>query len=140
MTTKAEGIRLRTFRIQAGLTQKDLARECGVSVSTISAAEGNGRGIRLSTLLKICKALNIRAEQLADEAGKRPEAPDTAGDATFQDLLARHQESERNLWLYLYGRLDFAGEEMFSPGPPGPMALGQQGGAPRARGRSRRKS
>jgi transcriptional regulator with XRE-family HTH domain len=140
MTTKAEGARLRTFRLQAGLTQKDLAKECGVSVSTISAAEVNGRGIRLSTLLKICKALNIRPEQLADESDKRPEAPEMVKDATFKDLLARHQESERNLWLYVYKLLDSPGEEMFSPGPSGPMALGRQGGTPRIRGRSQRKS
>jgi transcriptional regulator with XRE-family HTH domain len=139
MTTKAEGVRLRTFRLQAGLTQKDLARLCGVSVSTISAAEVNGRGIRLSTLLKICKALDIRPEQLADEPDKRQEVPETSRAAAFQDLLARHQESEKNLLEFLYELLDSSGGEMFSPGPSGPMALGQQGGTPRARGRSRRK-
>ena len=140
MTTKAEGVRLRTFRLQAGLTQKDLAKLCSVSVSTISAAEGNGRGIRLSTLLKICKALNIRPEQLAEEMGRVEENPETARVAAFQDLLAKFQESQRNLLLFLYDLPAPHGRERFSLGSSGSMALGGQTGTPRARARSRRKS
>jgi transcriptional regulator with XRE-family HTH domain len=140
MTTKAEGGRLRTFRLQAGLTQKDLAKLCGVSVSTISAAEVSRRGTRLPTLLQICKALNIRPEQLTEETGRLEEASEAARAAAFKDLLERLQESQKALLLFLYELLESCGGERFSLGESGSMVLGKQAGTPRVRGRSRRKS
>jgi transcriptional regulator with XRE-family HTH domain len=139
-TSKAVGVRLRMFRLQAGLTQEDLAKLCEVSVSTISAAEVSRRGIRLPTLLQICKALNIRPEQLTEEKDRLEESPETARAAAFKDLLERHQESEKNLLLFLYEVLESRGGERFSLGESGSVALGRQAGTPRARSRSRRKS
>ncbi len=120
------------------MTQYELAKKCGLSESTVSAAEIGRRGTRLKTIVQLCKGLNTSAEQLIQEAeGTESHSPDEASESNrslFKELLDRHQESERALWLFLYDCLDSrAGRGKPPPGQTDPA------GKPRARGRSRRK-
>ena len=124
------------------MTQKELAQLCGISESTVSAAEVGRRGTRLQTILRICKGLNIHPEQLTQETEKLEEASGSkTRAATFMELLENHQESEKKLWLFVFeclesrlGRQEFFLGEVYSATP------GKQAGKPRARGKSRRKS
>lgn len=51
------GIRLKKIRLQHNLTQKDMSREVGLSVSTISLIE-QGRSTTLESLIRILARLN----------------------------------------------------------------------------------
>lgn len=58
-------MKLKEFRIKAGLTQVDLAEKVGVRQSTIAMLEaGKNKLPRMETLLKICDALNCTVDEL----------------------------------------------------------------------------
>ena len=49
---------------ERGLTQSDLSRRCGVSQATLSRFLGGGRGINVTSLMKIASFLSIDMETL----------------------------------------------------------------------------
>ncbi|WP_049784351.1 helix-turn-helix domain-containing protein [Alicyclobacillus acidocaldarius] len=63
------GARLRSLRMAAGLTTKQLAEAVGVHQSFISQVENNASGIKLQTLESICDFLGISlAEFFSDHS------------------------------------------------------------------------
>lgn len=65
------GERMRIAREKRGMTQRELAREVGVSSQAISLIEnGTSKGLRPENLIAVCDALRIRPRWLA--IGKGP--------------------------------------------------------------------
>ena len=52
------GVILKEYRIEAGLSQEELAKRIKTTKSVISRIENHAKDIRLSTLEKFAKALN----------------------------------------------------------------------------------
>ena len=67
------GNRIKQYRINAGVSQKDLESESGVSVRSISRLE-QGASVQLESLIKILSALNLESniELLIPDQTKRP--------------------------------------------------------------------
>jgi len=61
---KAIGQRIRTARIDNGMSQEDLAYEAGIAVSNISDIELGKKDIRLSSFVHIIEALKISADEI----------------------------------------------------------------------------
>lgn len=61
---KQIGQRIRSARIERGMSQEDLAFESGIAVSNISDIELGKKDIRLSTLVHIIEALRISADEI----------------------------------------------------------------------------
>lgn len=65
------GLKISYYRHLAGLTQEGLAEAADISLSMISQIEANNRklikGITLTTLFKIARALNISPSKLLEE-------------------------------------------------------------------------
>jgi transcriptional regulator with XRE-family HTH domain len=71
------GARLQELRKRRGLTQRELARESGVSVSTIRNLEqGSQVATRLETVRKLAVALRVPTSRLANQDDGSPPAPD----------------------------------------------------------------
>lgn len=70
---KLIGDRIKQYRVNAGISQKDLENASGVSVRSISRLE-QGASIQLDSLIKILSALNIdkNIELLIPDQTKRP--------------------------------------------------------------------
>lgn len=70
---KLIGERIKQYRVNAGVSQKDLADESGVSVRSISRLE-QGSSIQLESLIKILSALNLESniDLLIPDQTKRP--------------------------------------------------------------------
>lgn len=69
------GERIKEYRINAAITQKELADKSGVSIRSISRFE-NGEDISLSYFIKILIALGIddRFDMVVPDQSKRPSA------------------------------------------------------------------
>lgn len=69
------GERLKNYRIDYPMTQKELADRSGISVRSISRFE-NGEDISLSAFLRILNALELdnRVDMLVPNLSKRPSA------------------------------------------------------------------
>jgi len=136
MSSKSVARDLRVLRLQRGLTQKELAQLCGLSESTISAAESGSRNTRFPTILQICRGLGVAPEELASEAQARASIP-LAGrenEAQFDELLDAYLASQRNLWRFLFhARVKSAPRPAAGPEP------GDGVHSPRARVRRSRK-
>lgn len=67
--------RLKNYRINYPMTQKELADRSGISVRSVSRFE-NGEDISLSAFLRILKALELdnRVDMLVPDLSKRPSA------------------------------------------------------------------
>ena len=67
------GNRIKQYRVNAGVSQKDLESESGVSVRSISRLE-QGASVQLESLIKILSALNLESniELLIPDQTKRP--------------------------------------------------------------------
>lgn len=65
MTT---GQRIKAARKQAGITQKALGEELGISYQTVAQWENDLRNPKQETLLKIAKALGVHLRDLADNS------------------------------------------------------------------------
>lgn len=65
-TTQRLGQNVRTARIAKEWTQEDLAHESGLAVVQVSRVERGVREVRLSTLLKLVRALGVRPDELLD--------------------------------------------------------------------------
>ena len=62
------GNTIRTLRKEKGLSQEDLSFESGLAPRTIAQLENNGTNTRITTLIKVCKALNVELSELIREA------------------------------------------------------------------------
>lgn len=60
------GLNLKIARIKKGLTQKQLAEIVGSSPATINKAERGTLDLRIGTLKKIAKALDVSISELLD--------------------------------------------------------------------------
>jgi DNA-binding XRE family transcriptional regulator len=61
-------MRLKEFRVKAGLTQVDLAEKVGVKQSTIAMLEtGKNKSPRIEVAKKICKVLGCTMDELYSE-------------------------------------------------------------------------
>lgn len=65
MTT---GQRIKAARKQAGITQKALGEELGISYQTVAQWENDLRNPKQETLLKIAKALGVHLRDLVDNS------------------------------------------------------------------------
>lgn len=58
--TMLTGQKLRAIRSLRGITQSELAHQCGLSQSAIAQFEAGNRDMRASSILKICEALRVK--------------------------------------------------------------------------------
>jgi transcriptional regulator with XRE-family HTH domain len=72
---KIVGLNVRKARIEAGLSQEELAGRMGVEQFYISGLEAGSRNATLVTLWKAAIALGIEAAALFAIGGHRPEFP-----------------------------------------------------------------
>ena len=89
--------RLREERLRSGWSQKDLARESGTNVDTVSSIETGQHEPRPSTLRKLARALGIEVRDLFEEralAGKA-DAPATGRSLADKALDAVRQDEEK---------------------------------------------
>ncbi len=70
---KLIGTRIKQYRVNSGLSQKDLEYKSGVSMRSISRLE-QGASVQLESLIKILLALNLEQnlEMLIPDQTKRP--------------------------------------------------------------------
>ena len=81
---------IRFFRKKAGLTQKDLARKCGLAEITIRQYESGKREPRSSQLAKIAGALKLSETELY--LGQRIEYTDLrSSDAGYRNRLRAYE-------------------------------------------------
>lgn len=59
--------RVRHYRKQKGLSQKELAELCGLSAKAIMSAENNIDNVNMATLKAIAKALEVKIKDLYEE-------------------------------------------------------------------------
>jgi transcriptional regulator with XRE-family HTH domain len=62
------GLMLRTLRLEAGMTQEDLARAAKLHPTEVSRLERAERDPRLSTLVRLAAALQVPLGELLDPA------------------------------------------------------------------------
>ena len=86
------GSRVRVLRIQAGITQKELAQRAGVSEGTIKRFEHTGE-IQLRSLLAIALVLN-RLDEF-EEVFKLPDVPTSLYKPEKKPLKARQRARKR---------------------------------------------
>jgi len=58
MVLRELGNRIARTRLEANITQENLAREAGIAKSTLERIEG-GRDVRLSSFLRVLRSLNL---------------------------------------------------------------------------------
>ena len=63
----AMGGRIRSARQAAGLSQSELAEQCGLSVSFLGHIERGSRKMSLETLVAICELLNLSCDYLLQD-------------------------------------------------------------------------
>lgn len=68
------GERLAGLRLARNLTQKQLAEQAGVGLSTVQRLESGAAATQLSGFLRVCRALGVleRLERLLPEPGPSP--------------------------------------------------------------------
>lgn len=93
------GKRIKEYRVQSGLTQKQLGEEIGVSNARVSNWENGENRPDADTLMAICKVLGVTADTLL---GIKKES------ATIDEL----SENERRL-ISVYRSLNTAQREKF---------------------------
>ena len=64
---KMIGQRLRAARVNAGLTQSELAKLCLSTLTTVSDIETGKGNPKVATILLLCRALHINPSQILDE-------------------------------------------------------------------------
>ncbi len=82
------GQNITTYRIQANLTQAQLAELVGVSPAFVSLVERGKKRMRISTLLAMSQALRISCDALLS-----PEGPETRTDNILYLLSQQPQPS-----------------------------------------------
>lgn len=58
------GNRIKQLRNQLELTQENLAEACGLDTSTIQKIEAGDRGMKISTLIPLCKQIGASADYI----------------------------------------------------------------------------
>jgi transcriptional regulator with XRE-family HTH domain len=91
--TSTVGARIQTRRKLAGMSQKELARASGISLSTIRNLEQDAGGQpRTTTLHSLAEALRVRTSALLPAGDADPADPETAGDwLDVREALYRRQ-------------------------------------------------
>lgn len=69
------GQNLRRARLERGMTQADLARESGLTVTDVGRIERGTREIRLGTLARLLHGLGAAPEELLSALRLPPEEP-----------------------------------------------------------------
>ncbi|KQN96962.1 helix-turn-helix domain-containing protein [Paenibacillus sp. Leaf72] len=92
------GEKVKYLRNLQGLTQGELAKECGVSKSLIIDIEKDTHKTSVASLMKICTALNISMSQFFEEENKRYSL-DVVKIADYAELLTN--EERKNLLGFL---------------------------------------
>ena len=93
--------RIEELRLQRNITQSRLAREAGVSRSTITRLVQEGKGISLDSFIRILKALQLahNLESLLPDPGLSPLAElEKGGQAPRQ--RARDKKRDRKKWTW----------------------------------------
>lgn len=93
--------RIEELRLQRNITQSRLAREAGVSRSTITRLVQEGKGISLDSFIRILKALQLahNLESLLPDPGLSPLAElENGGQAPRQ--RARGKKRDRKKWTW----------------------------------------
>lgn len=85
------GLNIRNYRVKLGWTQERLAREIGVSTSFIGHIERGSRTASLDTLVLICNAMDISADQLLGTNLQPKSLPEA------EDLKAEQRTAVREL-------------------------------------------
>jgi len=62
LTTESIGLFIKARRTQQGLSTKDTAMLCGVSANTLNSIENGIAGMKVSSVLSIMTALDIRLQ------------------------------------------------------------------------------
>lgn len=70
--TDTLGARLRTIRKKRGLTQAGLAKQAGVSITTVQRAEWGTFEPRVESVMKIANALQVSVDWMLMGKGKEP--------------------------------------------------------------------
>lgn len=92
---KLIGDRIKQYRINAGVSQKDLENESGVSVRSISRLE-QGASIQLEGLIKILSALNL--DLLIPDQTKRPSFYLNDKEKTKQRVRKKKEDNRSFKW------------------------------------------
>jgi transcriptional regulator with XRE-family HTH domain len=87
------GERLKEERLRNGWSQKDLARESGTNVDTISGIETGQHEPRPSTLRKLAKALDVKVRELFEEPAPLAEAPREAGPSDLTEAWKKFYDA-----------------------------------------------
>ena len=64
---KSFGTRVRQLRMQAELSQEQLAEQCGLHRTYVGAVERGERNISLLNIVAIARALNVHPSELLEE-------------------------------------------------------------------------
>ena len=74
LSRKEVGARLRTVRLERGVSQVELAKLVGSHQTALSQIEVGRRGISLQQILRVCRALKVSPERILGEnhAGPAP--------------------------------------------------------------------
>lgn len=85
------GIKIRTERLSAGLTQKELAAQIGVKFQQLQKYESAANRVAGSRLWMIAKALSVPVDSLlpADPEAPNLETPRQPGDALLMSAILR---------------------------------------------------
>jgi len=65
------GSRLREFREQRFMSQKELATKTGLTIATVSRLEGGKHRPHFATVRRLAEALGVRPQTLMDGGGRR---------------------------------------------------------------------
>lgn len=68
MAVSLTGTRIREYRRRAGISQTNLAKQAGISISYLNLIEHNKRGIAGKILSSIARALDISTTELSEQA------------------------------------------------------------------------
>lgn len=68
---EAIGRQVRTWRLRRHVSQAGLAQAAGINQASISNYEAGKRELRVSTLIRIADALNVRIDELLDDETRR---------------------------------------------------------------------
>ncbi len=95
------GKRVRRRRAELGWTQERLAKEMSVCTSFIGHIERGSRKVSVDTLVTLCGALDISADELLGISAQRP-----SGERGRQDINPERRIALRELLVDLQKQLD----------------------------------
>lgn len=96
--------RIKAARIEVGLTQKELAKKCDISVITIHQYETSKRIPRIDILQKIAFALNVTVSDLVEDEYWKTVSPEE-----YRALL--EDNPKKHMLLTYFGQLNEAGQD-----------------------------